>query len=220
MLKSPLSMSLAVLVTLTALAAPRLALAGPPLLCHPFDIGDAKSLPWNGGTSWQGARADYPLSRLVADTQSLLTPSTPILVRMETLRRAAIYAARDAQVAARLFTALTQRAEAAGAGDKIGALAYLDAAYYVGAIRQLSQLSESPDVGDRGPALRAIVQNTDAYALAAKAVALNAGDPAMEFAAALIAMDGHPDASRQHAQKARAGAAQDRLLARNIQQVH
>src|SRR5260370_598362 len=27
------------------------ALAGPPLICHPFDIGDAKSLPWTG-SAW------------------------------------------------------------------------------------------------------------------------------------------------------------------------
>ena len=31
-----------------ALIAARPALAGPPLLCHPYDIGSAVSLPWNG----------------------------------------------------------------------------------------------------------------------------------------------------------------------------
>jgi hypothetical protein len=219
MLRSPYRKSFAVLVTLVALAAARTALAGPPLLCHPFDIGDATSLPWDGSASWQGARADYPLSRLVTDMQSLLSSSTPIVVRMETLRRAAIYAGRDPKVAARLFTALTARAESAGQAGRTAALAYLDAAYYVGAIRELSQLSQSPEVGDRGPALRAIVQGTDGYTLAAKALALQPGDAAMEFAAALIAIDGHRDAYTQHAQKARAGAAQDALLARNIRQV-
>ncbi len=28
------------------------AFAGPPLLCHPFDIGSSRSLPWDGSSSW------------------------------------------------------------------------------------------------------------------------------------------------------------------------
>jgi hypothetical protein len=31
------------------------AFAGPPLLCHPFEIGTARSLPWDGTWS-QGKR--------------------------------------------------------------------------------------------------------------------------------------------------------------------
>ena len=77
-----------------AVATP--ALAGPPLLCHPFDIGAAKSLPWDGAQGWSKGSADYPLGRLVTDTEAILQPATPVLVRMETLRRAAIYASRDA----------------------------------------------------------------------------------------------------------------------------
>ena len=220
MSSSPRRKSFVVLVMLAGLVAVRSATAGPPLLCHPFDIGGAKSLPWNSGLSWQGARPDYPLNRLVSDTVAMLTPSTPVVVRMETLRRAAIYAARDPQVAARLFTALTARAESAGSAARERALAYLDAGYYAGALRQLSQLSQSSEFGDRGPALRAIVQHTDSYALVAKALSsVQVEDPSMEFAAALIASDGHREAYAEHAQKARAGAGQDALLARNIQQV-
>lgn len=219
MSKSPLPKSLVVMVALAALLAVRPAFAGPPLLCHPYDIGSAKSLPWNGVTGWRDGKADYPLTRLVGDTQSLLDGSTPVLVRMETLRRAAIYAARDPQVAAQLFTALMTRAESASAPGRSAALAHLDAAYFVGALNELSQLSRSEEIGDRGPALRAIVQNTDAYAQAAKALSLQPGDPSMEFAAALIAIDGHRDAYPRHAEKARAGAAQDVLLARNIEKV-
>src|SRR6185436_10451411 len=65
--------------------------AGPPLLCHPFEIGKAASLPWTG-PEWQGMKATYDINRLVDDTTALLTPQTPVLVRMETLRRAAVYA--------------------------------------------------------------------------------------------------------------------------------
>ena len=51
MSKSPRRKSFVVLVALAALFATRPALAGPPLLCHPYDIAGAASLPWNGGTS-------------------------------------------------------------------------------------------------------------------------------------------------------------------------
>ena len=76
------------LVALLGVAAP--ALAGPPLLCHPFDIGSARSLPWDGTNAWWQGRADYNLQNLVADTEAILSPSTPVIVRMETLRRAAL----------------------------------------------------------------------------------------------------------------------------------
>src|SRR4029077_2629159 len=59
-----------------ALVVARPALAGPPLLCHPFDIGTARSLPWTG-PGWFDAKPDYHLDSLVADTEALLGPSTP-----------------------------------------------------------------------------------------------------------------------------------------------
>ena len=82
--------SLTAAALVLAVAAP--ALAGPPLLCHPFDIGTAQSLPWDGTKGWFQGRADYRLEQLVPDTEAILQPGTPVLVRMETLRRAAIYA--------------------------------------------------------------------------------------------------------------------------------
>ena len=85
------------LVLVAALASP--ALAGPPLVCFPFDIGTARSLPWAPDTGWKGLRDDYDLTKLTSDTTSLLSSSTPIVVRMETLRRAALYATRDEAVA-------------------------------------------------------------------------------------------------------------------------
>jgi hypothetical protein len=219
MLRTIVRTSLAVIVTIASLAASAPAFAGPPLLCHPFDIGGARSLPWNDTGSWVAARPDYPLGQLVTDTEALLSPSMPVIVRMETLRRAAIYASRDPQVAMRLYTALSSRARSAEQAGRPDALAYLDAAYYTEAVRQLSQMSQSPEFRDRAPALRAIVQDADGYALAAKALASRPGDPSMEFAAALIAIDRHRDAYAPHAEKARAGATRDALLARNIEQV-
>src|SRR6185295_6706757 len=90
------------LITAAALAAAlfaaRPALAGPPLLCFPFDIGAARSLPMGAG-NWHATDPAYNVAHLVDDTLALLTPQTPVLVRMETLRRATIYAATDATVA-------------------------------------------------------------------------------------------------------------------------
>src|SRR5687768_18373698 len=112
MLKSSRAVRFA-LVALLGVAAP--ALAGPPLLCHPFDIGSARSLPWDGTNAWWQGRSDYNLQNLVADTEAALTPATPVIVRMETLRRAALYASLDDKVATRLLSSLNARAQAADA---------------------------------------------------------------------------------------------------------
>src|SRR5688572_26993758 len=84
------------IILLAATMLIRPAFAGPPLLCHPFDIGTAQSLPWDGASSWFDKNQNYDLGKLADDTVRLLTPTTPVIVRMETLRRAAIYAADDA----------------------------------------------------------------------------------------------------------------------------
>src|SRR5256885_15834197 len=89
------------------------ALAGPPLLSHPCDIGSATSLPWDGTTGWSQGRGDYPITQLVADTEAILRPGTPVLVRMETLRRAAIYASQDPAVASALVEKLSLKARGA-----------------------------------------------------------------------------------------------------------
>src|SRR5262247_953708 len=74
------------------LALVRPAPAGPVLICKNYEIGAAKSLPW-GGSDWRSVKPDYDINRLVEDTLALLTPETPVIVRMETLHRAVIYAA-------------------------------------------------------------------------------------------------------------------------------
>ncbi|MFN0242739.1 MAG: hypothetical protein ACKVWV_07580 [Planctomycetota bacterium] len=65
---------------------------GPPLVCHEIAIGDAKSLPWGSGTK---PKAGYDRAHLVADVAELLKTEEHLLVRMETLRRAAMYAHQD-----------------------------------------------------------------------------------------------------------------------------
>src|SRR5207248_3147310 len=82
-------------VMVGALVAATPALAGPPLLCHPYDIGTAQSLPWNETNSWFSGRPGYDVRHLISDTEELLTPETPVIVRMETLRCAVLYASQD-----------------------------------------------------------------------------------------------------------------------------
>ena len=195
-----------------AVAAP--ALAGPPLLCHPFDIGTAKSLPWDGTRGWSQGRADYPLKELVADTDALLQPSTPVIVRMETLRRAALYASQDATVAAALMDRLNAKARAGAAAPD--ALAALDAAYLIEALRQVTMLGGSVEFRDRIAGVNQVVKGRDAKALLAQAVQARPSDPSVAFAAALIAMDIDKQAYGGYAARARSGVAQDALLARNI----
>src|SRR5256885_6871456 len=85
------SISLTLTSLLFLMVANQVALAGPPLVCHPFEIGNARSLPWSGA-QWRDVDKNYDISRLVEDTLRVLTPETPVLVRMETLRRATVYA--------------------------------------------------------------------------------------------------------------------------------
>jgi hypothetical protein len=208
--------------TLTAVAALAIAasaFAGPPLLCHPYDIGAAKSLPWVGEKSWFEGRPDYKLENLVAETEALVTPSTPVIVRMETLRRAAIYASTDPKVANALLKRFISRAEASEEAGHPDALAYLDAAYLAGAFNEITMLSREKDWTSRAAVARSAKGSLDAYALIKKSVALRPGDATIQFAAALISSDEHRGEYPAHAAKARAGADTDMLLARNLTHV-
>ena len=189
------------------------ALAGPPLLCHPFDIGSAKSLPWDGTRGWASGRADYLVANLSADLDALLTPSTPVIVRMETMRRAAIYASRDLKVAEQLKARLSTRVQAAGRSDT---MASLDLAYLVEAFRQIGHLTDHPDFAGRTAAVKGLAGSTDGYALVKKCLTARPGDPELEFAAALIVADKNRIAFQEHSRKARAAASRDDLIARNV----
>jgi len=205
---------LSIVIASLTIAAP--ALAGPPLLCHPFDIGNAKSLPWLGEKSWDEGQPGYKLDRLVADTEVLLTPSTPVIVRMETLRRAALYASTDARVASDLIKRFISRAEASEVAGKPDALAYLDAAYLAGAFNEITMMGRAKQWEERSANAGKVKGSLDGYGLITKSVALRPSDPAIQFAAALISSDGHRSEYPAHAAKARAGVTSDALLAANI----
>jgi len=205
-------------VVVVGLAVP--ATAGPPLLCHPFDIGGAASLPWDGSRAfWQG-RADYRIANVVSDAESLLSPTIPVIVRMETIRRAAIYASADASIAARLYSTFEARMHRAGTNGSPTPLAAFDFAYLTETYRQIAELDRlMSEFQGRGPALRKIVGSTDGYALVARLLEVRTDDPAMEFAAALMRGRRDDGAFRLHAAKARAGASRDALLARNLDHI-
>jgi hypothetical protein len=212
---TPVFLKFAIVLGIVAIATP--ALAGPPLLCHPYDIGSARSLPWGDTKDWTGQQPDYKLDNLVADTETLLTPSTPVIVRMETLRRAAIYASADAKVAKQLLARLNAKAEAAEAAGHPDALALLDAAYVTGAFHQISLLSG--EFAGRAPGLRAAIGSADPYALISRSIAAKPSDAGIQFAAALIASDTDRGQYLDHASKARAGAPGDALLTKNLNHV-
>lgn len=213
------SIRIASLVAAGLLIGIQPALAGPPLLCHPFDIGAARSLPWDGTQSWAQGRPDYNVKNLVADTEALLTPTTPVIVRMETLRRAALYASRDAQVARQLLSALNARATSVVGAANPNPLALFDAGYLVETVRQITLLGGESEFRESARTLRGAVDGTDGYALVKKTLLMRPDDPALEFAAALIASGTRQAGYAQHAAKAREGVVQDALLARNIAQL-
>jgi len=179
------------------------AQAGPPLICHPIEIGQAKSLPW---IDWnQKGTGGYDLKNLTRDTLAILDSSAPVLLRMETLRRATIYARQDPQVAKELLTRLQARAANSTDSGLSEALAWFDVGYLIETYQQwIGKAEPNPAAG------------LDGYAWVKKAVRLRGQDPEMEFAAALITLTGPESDHREHARKAMAGAGNDPLLAQNL----
>jgi hypothetical protein len=182
--------------------------AGTPLICHPYNIGEAKSLP---AGDWKGVDPSYDRSHLVDDTLALLVPETPVLVRMETLRRAALYATGnlrgwrgesyttdDRQIANRLLGKLRDRTQQAT--DSTRAIALFDLGFFSETLRRTN-----------------VDPTLDGYAFLIKAAELRPGDADIQFALAVASA--YPDRNSVHAahlKQARAGAKSDTLLAANL----
>ena len=178
------------------------AQAGPPLICHPIEIGQAKTLPWVD-LNYQKGSGSYDLKNLVADTLAILDSNPSVLVRMETLRRATIYARQDPQVAKELLTRLHARAANSDAGVA-AALAWFDVGYLAETYKRWMGDGPNPARG------------LDGYGWVKKAISLRGSDPEMEFAAALIAFSVSESDRSLHVEKAMAGAKTDPLLAQNL----
>jgi hypothetical protein len=178
------------------------AFAGPPLICHAFDIGSAKSLPWISHDWNLTGSESYDTKNLAADTIAILDSDSTVLVHMETLRRATLFGRKDPVAAKRLLVTLVARADSS-ANSLSGALASFDLGYLAEAYKQW--------LGESDPA-----KGVDGYGFVKKAIQLRGNDSEMELAAALITLNGPASDRQEHAQKAIAGAKSDALLARNL----
>ncbi|HEY3927439.1 MAG TPA: hypothetical protein VGL89_03600 [Candidatus Koribacter sp.] len=180
------------------------ALAGPPLICHEFNIGNARTLP-SVTLNYQKGDNGYDLANLTRDTLAILDANPSVLVRMETLRRATIYARQDPLGAKQLLVQVYARANQADRAGHPDALAWFDAGFLAEAYKiWIGRDQPNP------------ASNFDGYAWVKKAIQIRGGDPEMEFAAALMTMHGPETEHRAHVQKAEEGAKHDALLAQNL----
>jgi hypothetical protein len=197
----------AIAVALLIFGFSTFALAGPPMICHVLNIGTSQTLP-AVDLNYRKSSGSYDLANLTRDTLAILDSDPSVLVHMETLRRATIYARQDSQVAKELIVRLHARAERSGDSTR-SALSWFDLGYLAETYKQWIGR------GEPNPA-----SGVDGYALVRKAISLRESDrgtdPEMEFAAALITMNGPERDHNDHVQKAIAGAKVDPLLAENL----
>lgn len=186
------------------------ALAGPPLICHPFDTGSTSLLAWGSGSSWNTPDRSFDLKKLTAETLRALDSDGAVLSRMENLRRATIYAMQDPAAASQLLSTMIGRA----LGTTPTARAWFDAGYVVEAYKQAVDL--------RGPNGRfdrtawAAVDETlrvDGYGFVKKAIAIAGPSAEMEFAASLMTQGA---AAAAHRSRANAAATRGSFLAANL----
>jgi hypothetical protein len=181
------------------------AVAGPPLICHAFDIDNAKSLPWISHDWNLSGVENYDTHNLANDTLAILNASQVPLVHMETLRRATLYARKDPVAAKQLLLQVVARAKSSEASSAPDAFALFDAAYLTEAYKQWpGEKSEN------------LANGLDGFSWIKHATQLRPSDPQMAFAAALITLHGPESEHREYAQIAVAGANNDGLLKRNL----
>src|SRR5271154_565522 len=185
------------------IAVASVAFAGPPLICHAFDIGSAKSLPWISHDWNLVGTETYDTSKLASDTFAILATNSSVLVHMETLRRATLYARKDTAAAKELLNRLTAGTKTPQP-DGPPALYYFDVGYLAETYKQWLEPSQNPARG------------IDGYTLVKQSIQLRGHDAEMEFAAALLALSGPAPEHREHVQKALAGAKTDALLTQNL----
>ena len=199
--------SLAALAVVLTFAAP--ALAGPPLICFPFQTEGGKLIVWGTGSGWNTPDRAYDVKKLVADTNAVLTPDAPILTRMENLRRATIYAQRDPQVADALLKSVMNRA----LGTTTDARAWFDAGYLIESFKQASAIREMRNADSHAWAAVDETIKVDGYNWVKKAMAMTAPSAEMEFAASLMTQGA---LAREHRARAVAAAPKNSLVAKNI----
>lgn len=181
------------------------ALAGPPLICHTYTIGNAVTLPWGTDiNSWSGVDSKYNVKNLANDTLRLLGSNGSLLVRMETLRRAAVYAGKDTAAGLELAGRLTARALTSELKGENNSLALFDAGYFVESIRQLGTHT----------GVAASVAGIDGYDWAKRSLPGLGDKLTAEYALGL--MNVTSPWPNEHIRRAVAGAQEGSLLAENL----
>ena len=156
-----------------------------------------------GPNGWHDTDRQYDVSRLIDDTIALLGSDTPVIVRMETLRRATLYAGANATMAAALLAKLESRA---ASRQPNVALAVFDFGYLVETYRQAASIFKT---------MLPSVETIDGYGLVQKAYTFRQ-DPQIAFASAIIAASPKRADFDAHRRDALAGAKTDALLSANI----
>lgn len=207
---------LALLTARPAAATPRW---GPPLLCHPFVIGEAESLPWGAGAF--AVPDDLTPDRAAVIALEVLAEGDDLIVHLETLRRGAIallYGRSEEPLAMeraqRFLTVLRGRAE------HLGLLAELERGRGVAAARaahgraliHLAVAHEAlANLGLHAESERQLARWLDA------GLAGLPGDADAQLAATLLGVSWNDDKRwRVHARKALDASAEDPHLAANL----
>ncbi|MFN0131644.1 MAG: hypothetical protein ACKVW3_03790 [Phycisphaerales bacterium] len=176
------------------------AVAGPPLLCFPYQCDETVSL----AETKRGKDHDG----LVERTIKSLDEAKTTLGKMETIRRAVTAVGDNAALAHRLHERLLARALDASAEQKDAAGALFVAGMWVATITQAgAKLDGEP--GER--------YNMAGMAWVERAIEMDPGDAAKSFGAAVIAADKDRSIAQKHLKRAVAGAEQGSALARSIE---
>lgn len=220
MFKSTFHLFGALVVMMLAFASP--ALAGPPLICHPFDTAGGTLIAWGSGPGWNTPLSSYDIKKLPAEVARLLDTDAPVLTRMENLRRATIYAMKDPEVAHQLLKVVMDRAMT----PRSTAQAWFDAGYLIesykqaipvrGHLRQGYGAQESGSLWskDKGWMATDETLKVDGYGFVKKAMAMaGARNAEMEFAASLMTQG---TVASAHRARAAASAARGSVLAQNL----
>ncbi len=180
--------------------------AGPPAICHPVEIGNAKSIPW-GNNAFDKKRG-YSKSDVIDDTIEVLNFSDSALVHMETLRRATLYLDRSTQQATTLQAALMARALDSEIKPKGDALAWFDAGY-------LAQCYDQTGIDTGVTCGKA--QGVIGYGWIKKAISLNENDAELQFGAAMATVLAGIKEHDEHAARVRKMAKEDSLVLKNLE---
>ena len=190
--------------TLTLIVLAGTALAGPPMICHTYSIGNDTSLPWGADkNSWNNPDPKYDAENLATDTLKLLDSGKPLLTRMETLRRAAVYSSKNTAAGLKLANYLMARALASEVKGQTNSLALFDAGYFVESMKQISHISKSSAFSD-----------IDGYDWAKRSLPGLQDKLAAEYALGL--MQAERSWPNEHIRRAVNGAQEGSLLAQNL----